>query len=190
MRRRDFILASGGTIAWPFEARAQQPAMPVIGWFVELPQGPAVESVIPAFRRGIAESGYVEGKNFATEYRFGPESLPQAAADFVRLNVKVIFSAGPAALAAASNATTSIPVVGIDLENDPVAKGYAKTLARPGGNVTGIFLDIPELSGKQIGLLKEIVPQLSRIAILGVSRPQHAAIYRDANGGTGVRFRN
>jgi hypothetical protein len=87
MRRRDFILASVARIAWPFEARARQPARPVIGWFVELPQGSPVESVIPAFRRGIAELGYVEGKNFATEYRFGPESLPQAASDLVRLNV-------------------------------------------------------------------------------------------------------
>jgi putative ABC transport system substrate-binding protein len=112
--------------------------------------------------------GYVEGKNFATEYRFRPESLPQAAADLVRLNVNAIFAGAPAALAAVSNATTTIPVVGVDLETDPVAKGYVKSLARPGGNVTGMFLDIPELSGKQVGLLKEIVPRLSRIAIFGV----------------------
>jgi putative tryptophan/tyrosine transport system substrate-binding protein len=112
--------------------------------------------------------GYVEGKNYATEYRINPDSLPQAAADLVRLNVNVIFAAAPAAFAAASNATTSVPVVGIDLESNPVAKGYVKSLARPGGNVTGIFLDIPELSGKHVGLLKEIVPRLSRIAIFGI----------------------
>ena len=116
----------------------------------------------------MAELGYVEGKNFATEYRFRPESLPQTAADLVRLNVNVIFAIAPAALAAVSNATTSIPVVGVDLESDPVAKGYVKSLARPGGNVTGMFLDIPELSGKLVGLLREIVPRLSRIAIFGV----------------------
>jgi putative ABC transport system substrate-binding protein len=116
----------------------------------------------------MAELGYVEGKNFVTEHRFSPESLPQAAADLVRLNVNAIFAGAPAALAAASKATTSIPVVGIDLESDPVAKGYVKSLARPGGNVTGMFLDIPELAGKQVGLLKEIVPRLSRIAIFGV----------------------
>ena len=142
--------------------------MPVIGWLIDVPQGPVVEAVIGAFRRGIAELGYVEGKNYATEYRINPDSLAQAAADLVRLNVNVIFAAAPAALAAASNATTSIPVVGIDLESDPVAKGYVKSLARPGGNVTGVFLDIPELSGKQVGLLKEIVPRLSRMAIFGV----------------------
>ncbi len=97
-----------------------------------------------------------------------PESLPQAASDLVRLNVNVIFAIAPAALAAVSNATTSIPVVGVDLESDPVAKGYVKSLARPGGNITGMFLDIPELSGKQVGLLKEIIPRLSRIAIFGI----------------------
>ena len=162
MRRRDFILASGATVAWPFAARAQQPAMPVIGLLLEVP---APESVFAAFRQGIAEFGYAEGKNFATEYRIKPDSLPQAAADLVR---KVIFAAAPEALAATNSITTSIPVVGLDLENDPVAKGYVKSLARPGGNVTGVFLDIPELCGKQIGLLKEFVPGLSRIAIFGI----------------------
>jgi len=168
MRRRDFILASGAAVAWPLTAQAQQPAMPVIGWLLEVPQGPLVDSMAAAFRQGMAEFGYVEGKNYATEARIKPESLPQAAADLVRLNVNVIFAGAPAALAAARKATTSIPVIGIDLESDPVAKGYVKSLARPGGNITGIFLDIPELSGKQVGLLKEIVPRLSRIAIFGI----------------------
>ena len=149
MRRREFISVIVGATAWPLGARAQQPAMPVIGWIAEVPLVPQLGA---AFRRGMAELGYVEGKNFATEY------LPQAAADLVRLNVNAIFAAGPAALAAVSKATTTIPVVGVDLENDPVAKGYVKSLARPGGNITGMFLDIPELSGKQVGLLKEIVP--------------------------------
>jgi putative ABC transport system substrate-binding protein len=94
--------------------------------------------------------------------------LSQAATDLVRRNVNAIFAAAPAAVAAVSKATTSIPVVGIDLESDPVAKGYVMSLARPGGNITGMFLDIPELSGKQLVLLKEIVPRLSRIAIFGV----------------------
>ena len=94
--------------------------------------------------------------------------MPEAAGDLVRLNVNVIFAATPAAVAAVRNATTSIPVVALDLESDPVAKGYVKSLARPGGNMTGMFLDLPELSGKQVGLLKEIVPRLSRIAIFGI----------------------
>src|SRR5262249_51822305 len=150
------------------------PAIPVIGLLLEVP---APESVFAAFRQGVAEFGYVEGKNFATEYRIKPDSLPQAAADLVRLNVKVIFAAAPEALAAANSFTTSIPVVGLDLENDPVAKGYVKSLARPSGNVTGVFLDIPELCGKQIGLLKEFVPALSRIAIFGIPglKPQFKA---------------
>ena len=176
MRRREFISVIAGATAWPLVARAQQPAMPVIGWIAEV-EVPLVP-VGAAFRRGMAELGYVEGKNFAIEYRFRPELLPQAAADLVRLNVNAIFAAAPAALAAVSNATTSIPVVGVDLESDPVAKGYVKSFARPGGNVTGMFLDIPELSGKQVGLLKEIVPRLSRIAIFGVpglNAPQFAA---------------
>ena len=82
--------------------------------------------------------------------------------------MSVIFAAEPAAVVVARNATNSIPVVGLDLESDPLAKGYVKSLARPGGNFTGMFLDLPELSGKQVGLLKEIVPQLSRIAIFGI----------------------
>ena len=142
--------------------------MPVIGFLAEWPKAPQTAAIVAAFQQGMAELGYVEGKNFATEERFRPELLPQAAADLVRLNVNAIFAGAPAALAAASKATTSIPVVGIDLESDPVAKGYVKSFARPDGNVTGIFLDIPELSGKQVGLLKEIVPRLSRIAIFDV----------------------
>jgi putative ABC transport system substrate-binding protein len=94
--------------------------------------------------------------------------MTEAARDLVRLSVNIIFATTPEAVAAATNATTSIPVVALDLENDPLAKGYVKSLARPGGNMTGMFLDIPELSGKQVGLLKEIVPRLSRIAIFGI----------------------
>ena len=165
MRRREFISAIAGATAWPLTARAQQSAMPVIGYLSEVPN---VAHLNAAFLRGMAELGYAEGKDFATEYRFNPESLPQAATDLVRRNVNAIFAAAPAAVAAVSKATTSIPVVGIDLESDPVANGYVKSLARPGGNVTGMFLDIPELSGKQLVLLKEIVPRLSRIAIFGI----------------------
>jgi putative ABC transport system substrate-binding protein len=144
--------------------------MPIVGYLIPVPQGPLVDATIAAFRQGMAELGFVEGKNYATELRVNPESLPQAAADLVRLNVTAIFAAAPEALDAASHATTGIPIVGIDLESDPVAKGYVKSLARPGGDVTGIFLDIPELSGKHVGLLKEIVPRFSRLAIFGIPR--------------------
>jgi putative ABC transport system substrate-binding protein len=170
VKRRDFLSVIAGATAWPFAAGAQQPAMPVVG-FLNIATAEGIPHLIAAFRRGLAEAGYVEGKNLAIEYRFGnfrPELLPQAANDLVRLNVSVIFAATPEAGAAAKNATTSIPIVALDLETDPLAKGYVKSLARPGGNITGMFLDLPELSGKQIGLLKEIVPHLSRIAIFGV----------------------
>jgi putative tryptophan/tyrosine transport system substrate-binding protein len=169
MRRRDFLSVIAVATVWPLGAPAQRPAMPVIGALIEGDASLAAH-LLAALRRGLAETGYVEGKNLAIEYRIskGPEPLPEAARDLVRLNVNVIFAAAPASVAAVSNATTSIPVVGVDLESDPVAKGYVKSLARPGGNVTGMFLDIPELSGKQVGLLKEIVPGLSRIAIFGV----------------------
>ena len=165
MRRRDFIALLGGTAAWPLTARAQQSAMPVIGFFVD---GPPSEGPHQAFLRGMAELGYVEGKNFATVYRVNPDSMPQAAADLVRRNVNAIFAATPAAVAAVSKATTTIPVVAIDLDSDPVAKGYVQSIARPGGNITGMFLGIPELGGKQLELLKEIVPRLSRIGVFGV----------------------
>jgi putative ABC transport system substrate-binding protein len=168
--RRELITGlSSAALTLPVAARAQQPAMPVIGNLnMAAAQDPRL---LVAIRLGLAEQGYVEGKNVTIEYRnanFKPELLGEAARDLIRLNVKVILALNPEALAAARSATTSIPVVGIDLESDPVAKGYAKSLARPGGNITGMFLDIPELSGKQLGLLKEIFPRLSHIAMFGV----------------------
>jgi ABC-type uncharacterized transport system substrate-binding protein len=169
IRRRELIVMVGGAAAaWPLAARGQQPAMPVVGllW--------GTGEILPlaaAFRLGMAESGYVEGKDIAIDYRFANfkrELLPQLASDLVRRNVNVLFAATPEAVAAARNATTSIPLVALDLESDPVAKAYVKSLARPGGNMTGMFLDLPELTGKQLGLLKQIVPRLSRIAIFGI----------------------
>ena len=167
MQRRAFITILGGAAAWPPMARAQG-AMPVIGFLSTLPSG-ANEA---AFRRGLAEEGYVEGKNLAIEKRFTnfrPEQMKEAAGDLVRLEVNVIFASHPEAVAAARNATSSIPTVAVDMESDPVAMRYIKSLAQPGGNLTGVFLDLPELSGKQVGLLKEIVPRLSRIAIFGIA---------------------
>jgi putative tryptophan/tyrosine transport system substrate-binding protein len=181
MRRREFISVLVGATAWPLAARAQQPAMPVIGVFFEGEESVFAPPWLPFFRQGLAEAGYVEGKNLAIEYRyanFRPELLTGAAGDLVRLNVNVMWVAGPAAVAAVRNATSNIPVVALDLESDPIVKGYVKSIARPGGNMTGMFLDIPELSGKQLGLLKQVFPRLSRIAIFGVpglNAPQFAA---------------
>jgi ABC-type uncharacterized transport system substrate-binding protein len=172
MRRREFITTLGGvaaTVAWPLAARAEQ--MPVIGFLEPVPSAEVMLDLIATFQRGLAEAGFQEGKNLAIEYRFTnfkPELMQQAASDVVRRKVNVIFAATPEAGAAARNATTSIPIVGVDLKSDPLARGYVKSLARPGVNFTGVFLDLPELSGKQIGLLKEIVPQLSHIAVFGI----------------------
>ena len=171
MRRREFISVIAGAAAWPLRARAEQPVRPVIGFLNPVPGAEAMPDLIAAFRRGLADAGYVEGKNLAIEYRFTnfrPELMTEAARDLVRLNMNVIFAPTPESVAAVRDATRSIPVVALDLESDPLAKGYIKSLARPGGNMTGMFLDIPELSGKQVGLLKEIVPRLSRIAIFGI----------------------
>jgi putative ABC transport system substrate-binding protein len=167
MRRREFISVIAAAATWPLKARAQQ-AVPVIGYLTEDRE---VQPLTAAFHRGLAGAGYVQGKNVAIEYRFmnsNPELLHGAAVDLVRLNVNVIAATTPASVAAARNATTTIPIVAIDLESDPVAIGYTKGLARPSENITGMFLDLPELSAKHLGLLKEIIPRLARIAIFGV----------------------
>jgi putative tryptophan/tyrosine transport system substrate-binding protein len=124
------------------------------------------------FLQGLRESGYVEGQNIAIEQRYAegkPELFPDRAADLVRLKVDVIFARGPWAVSAAKAATRTIPIIGLDLESDPISDGFVKSLARPGGNITGMFLDLAELSGKQLQILKEIIPKLSRVAILGES---------------------
>jgi putative tryptophan/tyrosine transport system substrate-binding protein len=167
MRRREFISLIAAATTWPLRARAEQ--MPVVSFLDPAPV--QVPHLIAAFRRGLAAEGYVEGKNIAIELRstgFRLELMREVAGDVVRRKVNVIFAIGPDAVATGRSATSSIPIVGLDLESDPVALGYVKSLARPGGNLTGTFLDLPELSGKQVGLLKEIVPRLSRIAIFGI----------------------
>ena len=121
-----------------------------------------------AFKQGLAEFGYQNSRNLVIEYRHGEgERLSVLAGDLVRLNVDVIYARGPAAVVAAQHATRTIPVVAIDLESDPVAMGFVKGLGQPGGNITGVFLDLPELAGKQLQLLKESIPEFSRVAVLG-----------------------
>jgi putative ABC transport system substrate-binding protein len=124
-----------------------------------------------AFRQGLRELGYVEGKNIVIEYRYAEEKLdrlPALAAELVRLKVDVIVSGGPGATRPAKEATNTIPVV-MTFDNDPVANGFVGSLARPGGNITGLSTLAPEISGKQLELLKEIVPKLSRVTVLGSS---------------------
>jgi ABC-type uncharacterized transport system substrate-binding protein len=122
------------------------------------------------FVKGLAEHGYAEGRQVAfVEHHAGddPARVADAASALLRARPDVIFVRGPAATAAAAHATTTVPIVAVDLESDPVAMRFAKTLARPGGNVTGVFMDLPEMSAKQLQLLREIAPGLSRVALLG-----------------------
>ncbi|HYT54076.1 MAG TPA: ABC transporter substrate-binding protein [Verrucomicrobiae bacterium] len=131
----------------------------------------AESSRLDGFRQGLRELGYVEGKNIVIEYRFAEgkfDRLPQLAAELVRLKDDVIVTTGPTSTRAAKEATTTIPIV-MAFDNDPVGNSFVASLARPGGNITGLSTYYPEISGKQLELLKEIVPRLSRVAVLGNS---------------------
>ena len=173
MNRRVFIGSlAGGLLAAPLAAGAQQATPPRIGILTTASSVSSPSANYEAFVQGLRESGYVEGRNVLLEQRYAeerPKLFPALAADLVRLKVDLIFARGPWAVAAATSATRAIPIVGIDLESDPVADGLVKSLARPGGNLTGMFLDLAELSGKQLQILKEINPRLSRVAVLGDS---------------------
>jgi ABC-type uncharacterized transport system substrate-binding protein len=137
---------------------------------------------IEAFRQGLRELGYVEGKNIVIEYRFADgknERLPGLAAELVGLKVDVIVSGGPAVSRPAKKATATIPII-MTFDNDPVGNGFVASLARPGGNITGLSALSPEISGKQLELLKEIVPRLSRVAVFGTStEPGNAQALRE-----------
>jgi putative ABC transport system substrate-binding protein len=165
VKRRDFITLLGGTAAWPLTTRAQQPA--------ELPRVCSIHTArnenSEAFFRGLRDAGYVDGQNARIDARFHGTSLEQldeVARTLVDSKCSVIFASNPYAIKAVTKATKTIPIIGVDLESDPVASGLINSVARPGGNFTGFFLDIPELGGKQIELLMEAVPAVSRLAIL------------------------
>ena len=157
--------------AAPLTATAQPPAkVPRIGFLGVLPAS-AVAARTEAFRQGLRELGYVEGKNIVIEYRSAegePDRLPGLAAELVRLKVDVIVTGGPAATRPAKEATATIPIV-MAQDSDPVRNGFVASLARPGGNITGLSTLSSELSGNRLDLLKEIVPRLSRLAVLGQS---------------------
>ena len=150
-------------------AEAQQPTkVPRIGYLGANPRSVS-RARIEAFRQGLRALGYVEGKNIIIEWRFAdanPDRLPGLGAELVRLPVEVIVTAGPASNRAAKQATSTIPIV-MGFDDDPVGSGYAASLGRPGGNVTGLSTLAPEITGKQLELLREIVPKLSRLAVLG-----------------------
>jgi ABC-type uncharacterized transport system substrate-binding protein len=183
MKRRNFITLLGGAAAWPLAARAQRPAMPVIG-FLD-PRSPDVVSErLRSYRQGLKEAGYVEGENVAIVYRFAEnqiDRLPELAADLVRRQVSMIATAGDFVAPVAKMATNTIPIVFI-VSQDPVKLGLVGSLARPGGNLTGINFFATEVVTKRLELLRELVPGAIRIAVLNnPANPEVTeAVLRDA----------
>ncbi len=168
MRRRDFLGALGSAAAWPVIARAQQPPMPVIG-FLHSASAAGFADLMPAFRKGLGESGYIEGQSVVIEYRWGEghnERLPAMAEELVRRQVAVIVTPiSTAAALAARAATTTIPIV-FAIGADPVKIGVAVSLNRPGGNATGVSDIGVQLAAKRLGLLQELLPKATRFAAL------------------------
>jgi putative ABC transport system substrate-binding protein len=161
IRRRELIVALGGAAAWPLATRAQQPKLPRIGIIDDSP-------IWNSFREGLRDLGYLEGQNIAFEYRYAgglPERLAWVAAELVRRPVDLIATFGTPPTLAAKQATTTIPIVMIGI-GDPEGAGLVTSLARPGGNITGNTILAPDVAGKRLQLLKEVIPTLSRVAFL------------------------
>src|SRR5258706_7974050 len=172
---------------------AQQPGQVLLG-FLSANSRPAMSARVEAFRQGLRELGYVEGRNIVIEWRFADgklDRMSELAAELVRLKVDVIVTEGTTATRFAKEATSAIPIV-MAQDPDPVGTGFVVSLARPGGNITGLSNLRPELSGKRLELLKEIVPRLSRVAVFGTSTvPGHAQSLKEtelAGGAVGTKI--
>jgi ABC-type uncharacterized transport system substrate-binding protein len=180
MKRREFISLLGGAATWPLAARAQQAAMPVVG-ILGISAPDTIGDRLRAFRLGLKEAGYIDGENLAIDYRWTEnqfDRFPELAADFVRKRVAVITTVAGASLAA-KLATTSIPIVFISAE-DPVRLGLVASLARPGGNLTGINIFSAELVAKRLEFVRELLPSATRIAVLiSPSGPSSETTLRD-----------
>jgi putative ABC transport system substrate-binding protein len=181
MKRREFITLLGSAAAtWPLAVRAQQPVIPVIGLLGSTSPGPSAH-LVAAFLKGLSEAGYVEGKSVAIEYRWAAgqyDRLPALAADLVRGKVAVIVTGGGPSVMAAKAATSTIPIV-FNVGSDPVKIGLVASLAHPGGNATGVNIFTAELTEKRLGLLHDLLPTASPIAVL--VNPNFAPAMANAN---------
>ena len=168
--RRTFLGGGAALLARPRRAGAQPATkMARVGVLRPAPEDARFRRDFEGFREALREGGFAEGQNVVLDYRMRPgpaETIEALAVELVQLPVDVLTAIAPAAVAAAAKATRSIAIVAIDLETDPIARGLAQSLARPGGNVTGVFLDFPDLSGKWLQMIREVVPGLSRVALL------------------------
>jgi len=167
VKRRDFIALLGGAAVWPLAARGQQTAMPVVGFLHSASPEPYGD-VLAAFRRGLSQTGYLDGRNMAIDYRWAENQndlLPALAADLVRSHVSVIAAGGPAAAQAAKVATSTIPIAFVVCA-DPVRLGLVTSFNRPAGNLTGVSFLINELAPKQLEVLRELVPKSKSVGVL------------------------